>query len=118
MAALTRNATDRARTVSNVLKRMAARTDCSSLPTLRDCTSAECKYAGEPVRPAGPARVVIAASLSQILAGHQAQPRGQDLHDDRHEAGGGDHPEQAVAIVGPGLQVGAPVAGVHVADAD
>ena len=74
--------------------------------------------ADEPVRPARPRRVEVAARLGQVLAGDDAQPRGEDLHDDRHEARQGHDPQQVVAVRGAGLEVGPPVAGVHVADAD
>ena len=46
------------------------------------------------------------------------EPGGDDLHDDRHEARQGDDPQQIVAVCRPSLEVGSPVAGVHVADAD
>ena len=75
-------------------------------------------FAHEPVGPARPRGIPIAAALGQILAGDDAQPRGDDLHEDRHQAGQRDDPEQAVLELCAGLQIGAPVAGVHVADAD
>ncbi len=33
------------------------------------------------------ARIPVAAALGQVLAGHDAQPRGDDLQEDRHQAG-------------------------------
>ena len=62
--------------------------------------------------------IPVAAALGQVFAGDDAEPRGDDLHEDGHEAGESDDPEQVVLELRSGLQVGAPVAGVHVADAD
>ena len=62
--------------------------------------------------------IPVAAALRQVFAGDDAEPRGDHLHEDGHEAGEADDPEQAVLELRSGLQVGAPVAGVHVADAD
>ena len=63
-------------------------------------------------------RVPVAAALGQIFAGDDAQAGGDDLHEDGHQAGKADDPEQSVFELGAALQVGAPIAGVHVADAD
>ena len=46
------------------------------------------------------------------------EPRGDHLHEDRHEAGQSDDPQQVVLELCARLQIGAPVAGIHVADAD
>ena len=43
---------------------------------------------------------------------------GNYLHEDRHQAGESDHPQEPVLVLSAALQVGPPVAGVHVADAD
>ena len=75
-------------------------------------------FAQQPVGPARPRGIPVAAALRQVFAGHHAQPGGDDLHEDRHQAGEPDHPQQAVLELRAALQVGAPVAGVHVADAD
>ena len=40
------------------------------------------------------------------------------MHEDRHQAGDADYPKQSILELRAALQVGAPVAGVHVADAD
>ena len=40
--------------------------------------------------------IPVAAALGQIFAGDDAQPGGDDLHEDRHQAGQADHPEQPV----------------------
>ena len=56
--------------------------------------------------------------MGQVLARHDPQPGGNHLHEDGHQAGQADHPQQPVFELGAGLQVGAPVARVHVADAD
>ena len=75
-------------------------------------------FARQPIRQSGPAGVVVAACLGQVLAGDDAQPRRTDLHEDGHQARQRHHPEKSVAVLGAGLEVGRPVAGVHVADAD
>ena len=43
--------------------------------------------------------------------------RRDHLHEHGHQAGQTDHPQEPVLELGAALQVGAPVAGVHVADA-
>ena len=57
-------------------------------------------------------------ALREVFAGGDAEAGGDDLEDHRHEAGQRDDPQQAVFELGPGGEVGAPVAGVHVAHAD
>ncbi len=74
--------------------------------------------AHQPVRPARPRGIPVAATLRQVFAGHHAQARGDHLHEDRHQAGQTNHPQQAVLVLRAALQVGAPVAGVHVTHAD
>ena len=63
-------------------------------------------------------RIPVAAALRQIFSRHHAQPRRDDLHENRHQAGQRDYPEQSVFVLRPARQVGAPVARVHVSDAD
>ena len=75
-------------------------------------------FAEQPVGPARPGGIPVAAALRQVFAGDHPQPGGDDLHEDGHQAGQRHHPEQAVLELRAGLQVGAPVARVHVADAD
>ncbi len=62
--------------------------------------------------------IPVAAALGEVFAGDDAEAGGDDLHEDGHQAGQADDPEQSVFELRAGLQVGAPVAGVHVADAD
>ena len=85
---------------------------------LGQVAGADGHFAHQPVGPAGPAGIPVAAALGEVLAGHHAQPGGDDLHEDGHQAGQADHPQQPVLELRAALQVGAPVAGVHVADAD
>ena len=85
---------------------------------LRQIAGADGHLAHQPVGPARPPRIPVAAALRQILAGHHAQPGGDHLHEDGHQAGQPDHPQQPVLELSAALQVGSPVAGVHVADAD
>ena len=79
---------------------------------------ADRQFAKQPVGPAGPVGIPVAAALGEILAGDDAEPGGDDLEEDGHQAGEGDDPEQVVFELSAALEVGAPVAGVHVADAD
>ena len=74
-------------------------------------------FAQQPIRPARPARIPIAASLGQVLAGDDAKPSREHLQKDRHHAGQQHDPEQVVLEVCAAGQIGAPVARVHVADA-
>ena len=76
------------------------------------------RLAEEPVRPPRPPRIPLAAALRQVATGHHAEARRDDLHEDRHEAGETDDPKQVVLELRTRLQVGAPVAGVHVTDTD
>ncbi len=64
------------------------------------------------------ARVGFAAGLGQIAAGNDAQARAERLQQDGHGVGHDQHPQQAVAEARAAFQVGGPVAGVHIADAD
>ena len=75
-------------------------------------------FTHDPVGPACPSGIPIAAALGEIFAGDYAEAGGDDLHEDGHEAGEGDDPEKRVLELRAALQVGAPVAGIHVADAD
>ena len=75
-------------------------------------------FAHQPVGPARPARVPVAAALGKILPCHDAQPRRDDLHEDGHQAGQTNHPKQAIFELSAGLQICPPVAGIHVADTD
>ena len=61
---------------------------------------------------------MVVAGLGEVLAHDDAQARGQNLHDDRHEAGQTHDPEEAVAVVRSCLEISPPVARIHVADAD
>ena len=95
------------------------RFSATALPEhLGQVAGADGNLAHQPVGPAGPARIPVAAALGEVLAGHDAQTGGNHLHENGHQAGQSDDPQQPVLELGAALQVGAPVAGVHVADAD
>src|SRR6266851_2204079 len=79
---------------------------------------ADGEFAEQPVGPASPARVPVAAALGEVLAGDHAQTGGDDLHEDGHQAGEADYPEESIFELRAARQIGAPVARVHVADAD
>src|ERR1017187_5704729 len=85
---------------------------------LGQITGADGEFAEQPVGPAGPARVPISAALGEVLSGDHAQSGGDDLHEDGHQAGEADDPEEPVFELCASRQIGAPVARVHVADAD
>src|SRR5262249_46590698 len=62
--------------------------------------------------------IPIAATLRQVFAGDHAEPGRDHLHEDGHDAGQRYHPQQSVFELRPAGQVSAPVARVHVPDAD
>ena len=84
----------------------------------REIAGADGHFAKKPHWPARPARIPIAAALGQVFAGDDPEPRGDDLHENGHQAGEADHPQQPVFELRAGGQVCAPIAGVHVTDAD
>jgi hypothetical protein len=49
-------------------------------------------FAHQPVGPTSPRGIPVAATLGKILPGYHAQSRGDNLHEDRHQAGQTDHP--------------------------
>ncbi len=55
---------------------------------------------------------------ARSLSGRHAQPGGDHLQEDGHQAGDADDPQQAVLVFRSAGQIGAPVARIHVADAD
>ena len=62
--------------------------------------------------------VVVAAGHREVLARREAQPGAEHLEELGNEARQQHHPEQGVAVPRAAAEVGSPVAGVHVADAD
>ena len=84
----------------------------------RQVACADGHFAHQPVGPARPPRIPVAAALGEVLAGHHAESRGNYLHENGHQAGQADHPQQPVLELSATLQVRPPVAGVHVANAD
>ena len=75
-------------------------------------------FAQEPVGNARPFGIPIAAALGEILAGDDTEAGGDDLEEDGHEGGESDDPEEVVFEGSAGGEIGSPVAGVHVTDAD
>ena len=64
-----------------------------------------------------PRRILGPAGLRQVVPRHHPQPRRQRLEQHGHQVRHQQDPDQRVAEPGPALQVGRPVARVHVADA-
>ena len=81
-----------------------------------EIAGADGQFAQEPVGPACPGGIPLAAALGEIAAGDDAEPRGENLHEDGHEAGDADDPEEAVFVLRARGEVCAPVAWVHVTD--
>src|SRR5205085_2420737 len=80
-------------------------------------TGSNGQFAQEPVGPAAPFRIIVTAGLGQVFAGYYSEASRHDLQENGHKAGNGNHPQQAVFELRSGGEVGAPVAGVHVANA-
>ena len=59
---------------------------------------------------------MVAAELRQVAAGDDAELGRERLEQHRDQIGQQDDPEQEVAVLGAGLDVGGEVAGVHVGD--
>src|SRR6266851_1924599 len=85
---------------------------------LREITSSDSDFAEQPVWPASPAWIPIPAALGQVFSSHNSETRRNDLHEDRHQAGQADHPQQSIFVLRTTRQIGAPVARIHVSDAD
>ena len=74
--------------------------------------------AQNPERYVDAARIRFAASLGEIPPGDDPQPGTQRLQKYGHGVRHDQHPQQFVPELGAALEVGRPVARVHVADAD
>src|SRR5258708_666349 len=85
---------------------------------LGQIAGADGDFTHQPVGPASPRGIPIAAALRKILAGDDAQTGGNDLHEDGHKAGQSHDPQEPILELSAALEVSAPVAGVHVAYAD
>ena len=64
------------------------------------------------------AQVLFPAGLGQIVAGDDPEPRPERLKQDRHQVAHQQDPDAAHSRNGRRRQIGRPVSGVHVADAD
>ena len=62
---------------------------------LGQITGADSEFADQPIGPAGPRGIPIAAALGEVFAGDDAQTGGDDLHEDGHQAGESNHPQAA-----------------------
>ena len=62
--------------------------------------------------------VAFAAGLGEVSSGGDAELERQSLEQDGEQVRQHDDEEQGVAVARAGLQIGGPVAGVHVADGD
>ena len=62
--------------------------------------------------------VGFATRLGEVAAGDDSEAGAERLEQDRHEVGHDENPEQAVAEACTAIEIGSPVAGVHVTDAD
>ena len=72
--------------------------------------------ADDPHRPNDRPRKLIAAHFREVAAGDDAELGRQRLEQHRDHIGEQHHPEQAVAVLGPGLDVGGEVARIHIGD--
>src|SRR5215212_834544 len=73
-------------------------------------------FGQQPERPGQGAGELLPDHLRQAQPGGDTELRGERLHQHRHQVGGEDDPEQQIAILGTGLDVGGEVAGIHVGD--
>lgn len=58
---------------------------------LRQIAGADRDFAHQPIRPARPLEIPVAAALSEIPPRHYTEPGRDHLHKDRHQAGKSDH---------------------------
>src|SRR5882724_6376933 len=85
---------------------------------LRQIAGANGHLAHQPIWPARPLGIPVAATLGEVLAGDHTQSGGNHLHEDGHEAGRYNHPPEPVLELSAALKVRSPVTGIHVADTD
>src|SRR5438477_6834028 len=76
-----------------------------------------CQLAHEPIRPTGPGGIPVAAALREIFSSHYPQSGGDHLHENGHDAGQTDDPQQTVFELSTALQIRPPVAWIHIANA-
>ena len=63
-------------------------------------------------------RIIVVAGLGQVAAGDKPQPGAEGLKQHGHHVAHQQHPDEPVAELRAALDVGGPIAGVHVADRD
>ncbi len=85
---------------------------------LRQIAGDDGDFAKEPERQIDGSRIGFAAGLGEVAAGDDSEARAQRLKQDGHGVRHDQDPEQAVAEMRAAGEIGRPVAGVHVTDAD
>ena len=75
-------------------------------------------FAEEPQEPDDRQGIAVATRLGEVASRHDAELEAQVLEQDGHEIGNEDDAEERVAELRAALEIGGPVAGVHVADGD
>jgi len=88
----------------------------SGAKNFREVARSDSNFADDPKRDRSAARVMLAASLSQIAAGGDTQLCGKALQKHRHEVADKNDAEKGVTEFRAAADVGGPVARVHVAD--
>ena len=83
----------------------------------RQIAGGDGNFAQNPQRNHHRAGILLPACLGQVSAGHDAQTRRQALQEQGHDVGKKKDPQEAIAEARSRLEVGSPVARVHVADA-
>src|SRR6266404_3227002 len=83
-----------------------------------EITSGDGDFADDPKKNGSRAGVGFAAGLGKVAAGDDAKLGGKRLKKHRHEVAEKNDAEEGVAELGAALEVGGPVAGVHVAHGD
>ena len=75
------------------------------------------QLAQDPEDIANSPRIFVAAGLRQVTTGDDAEPRAERLEQKGHQVRQHEHPEQAITETRPALQIGGPIARIHVPDA-
>jgi hypothetical protein len=76
------------------------------------------KFAGDPQENGHAAGIVVAAGLSEVASGDDAELRGKRLKKHGEDVADEHDAEERVAEFGAAAEVGGPIAGVHISDGD
>ncbi len=76
-----------------------------------------CDLGQDPENQIDPGRILGPACLGQVVSRHHPQPSSQSLQQNGHQVGHQKHPDQRITEPGAPLEIGGPVAWVHVAHA-